>query len=194
MDNALLRIYLTQIAIECDNGMFAVDGIQKTLKEMSEFDIDAPIEDSPSTYLVFFHAKVLVNSAAGVSRMLWPPGPRRNGDKKRSKERGKALRDTLGVDDTHLLKTRTLRDHFEHFDERLDDWAENSVGRQMVTDNIGPIRIFCHFDPKDVIVHYDPEDGTLYFRGEKFSLPEISHAVIDIQERVDRAISALNKR
>ena len=58
-------------------------------------------------------------STANISKILWPV-------RQQNKARGKYLRDLLGVDENNLLADRTFRNHFEHYDERIDEWFENN--------------------------------------------------------------------
>ncbi|ORI17267.1 hypothetical protein [Rhodococcus sp. 1168] len=64
---------------------------------------------------------VSLSAAAFASKMLWPiPGLDR--DPWRA-ERGRALRERLKVADDSPLKSRSVRDSLEHFDERIDQFA-----------------------------------------------------------------------
>src|SRR5262245_31514648 len=56
-------------------------------------------------------------AAGNISKLLWPS------DKPIFPERGPEIRAGLRVEDDSQLKARTLRNHFEHFDERLERWA-----------------------------------------------------------------------
>ena len=60
----------------------------------------------------------LLSAAANLSKLLWPASR----DPVR-RERGAWLRKELGIDDTSPMRARTMRDHLEHFDERLEDWC-----------------------------------------------------------------------
>ena len=54
-------------------------------------------------------------AAANVSKILWPPRPE-------SAPRGAALRALLAIDGNNALSDRKFRNHFEHYDERIEDW------------------------------------------------------------------------
>lgn len=58
-------------------------------------------------------------AAANVSKILWPV-------RKKYMERGRRLRELLSIDDRNLLSKRTFRNHFEHYDERIEDWFDNN--------------------------------------------------------------------
>ena len=71
------------------------------------------------------------------SKILWPT-------KKQYKARGKHLRELLGVDDNNVLSDRTFRNHFEHYDERIEEWFENSNSAVYMDSRIEP------FEPIDL--------------------------------------------
>jgi len=50
----------------------------------------------------------------------------------------KQLRDSIGVDDTSPLRKVTMRNNFEHFDERLDKWWKESIAHNHIDLIIGP--------------------------------------------------------
>ncbi|GAA0882849.1 hypothetical protein GCM10009120_14460 [Sphingobacterium siyangense subsp. cladoniae] len=60
-------------------------------------------------------------AAGNVSKILWPS--------QKYKLRGQKLRKLLGVEDNNPLASRKFRNHFEHYDERIEEWFEsNSQG------------------------------------------------------------------
>jgi len=73
----------------------------------------------------------ILTAGACISRILGlgQKGPTRNkGCEQARRERQEQLRKRLGLnDDSSPLGDRTVRNHFEHFDERLDEWANQSV-------------------------------------------------------------------
>lgn len=77
------------------------------------------------------------------------------------------LRAQLGVDDTSPLRDWALRNHFEHFDQRLEDrMAEcpDYIGR-----NIGSWTADA-----DRYQHFDPATGIVTFWRDAFSLADVA--------------------
>ena len=69
----------------------------------------------------------ILTADACISRILGlcQKGPTRD---KARRERQAQLRSRLGLnDDSSLSGDRTVRNHFEHFDERLDEWANQNI-------------------------------------------------------------------
>jgi hypothetical protein len=73
----------------------------------------------------FLAVQGLLGSAANISKIFWPIGGKSAEDNKarRRLERGHRLRKELAVPDDSPLRARAVRNHFEHMDERLDEYA-----------------------------------------------------------------------
>jgi hypothetical protein len=98
-------IFMAEVETQCS---FALNALADAQARLATHDTDR-----------FWCAiQQLLVSAGNVSRLLWPISDKR-------KARGDALRNALGVDSASPLADRTLRDHFEHFDERIDGFAED---------------------------------------------------------------------
>jgi hypothetical protein len=102
-------------------------------------------------------------ASSNVSKILWP-------SRKKSKERGKKLRSMLAIENGNLLEKRGLRNHFEHYDERIDDWFKTNQSTVYIDSKIEPfepgISSFKQFAHRE----YNPLTKVLIFRGEKFDI------------------------
>jgi len=174
MDDFLKRIYLQQVKQECEFCLAAIARMNEILKSEGESQND-----------FFREALDLVHHAAAVSRIFWPPGCRDKKKKVRAQQRGQALRDQLEIRSNHPIQKRTLRDHFEHFDERLDDWAENSRNKNMINRLLGPRNAVGGdaIGDSDIIHHYDPATKIYAFRGEAFDIQELVDGIGDIYQK-----------
>lgn len=177
MEDFLKRIYFQQVKEECEFCMEAVSSMNMILEKNQEGDF-------------FREALDLVHHAAAVSRIFWPPGCRDKAKKARAQRRGQALRDELGIKQGHPIQKRTLRDHFEHFDERLDDWAENSRNKNIIGKLFGPRNAVGgnSIDDTDIIHHYDPATKVYSFRGEPFNIQELVDGLNDIHSKASAFI------
>lgn len=173
MDDFLIRIYLEQAKEECEACFSAINDLNTALSSGGEKDPFGP-------------AQALIHHAAAVSRIFWPPGSRNKEAKQRSQRRGDLLRRAINLQTPHIIQVRTLRDHFEHFDERLDDWAERSKGRNIVKRLVGPRHAIGGdaITDEDIIHHYDPATKTYAFRGEKFDIQAIATGLDDIYAKI----------
>jgi hypothetical protein len=167
MDNRAKSVYLGEISQQCNFALNAVGNLNQALKALEVADKMAARQLAQAEIFRSIHS--LLTHASNVSRLLWPLGT----DGPRA-ERGRILREALGIDDgDHPLRTRRLRDHLEHFDERLDDWQASSSRHNFVQDNVGPWGVIAGIDERDVMRWYDQAAKKFIFRGESFNVQEI---------------------
>lgn len=151
MDEFTEEIFLRELVQQCQHAIGAVEKMNECLKNVD-----------PAEF--FREAGDFLQHSSAVSRILWPPGNKNRTSKKRAKQRGAHLKEKLGVLDGHVLQNRNLRDHFEHFDERLDDWAEKSAHKRIVDNMIGPRSAFGKVVRDDEIMRmYDPAKKEIVF-------------------------------
>ncbi len=180
MDDFLAKIYLGQAKQECELCFHSVRVMDAIIK--NEIDDD-----------FFQHALDLIHHAAAVSRIFWPPRGRNKKSTKRAQKRGQSLRDLLDLKSGHPIQNRSLRDHFEHFDERLDEWAENSKNRNIVQRLFGPRSSIGGdaIQDSDIIHHFDPATNIFGFRGEHYNIQELATGLDDVYEIINTKLKEL---
>jgi len=112
-------------------------------------------------------------SVANVSKILWPTY-------KKYEKRGERLRKILKVEDSNPLSNREFRNHFEHYDSRIEDWFSNRSGGVYVDLAMNPSlngRELENFHHRG----YNSFNNTLIFRGELLDLNEILKALEEIR-------------
>lgn len=110
-------------------------------------------------------------STGNISKILWPTY-------KIHSERGKALRLILKVENNNPLSERKFRNHFEHYDTRIQEWYDDNIGTAYIDLVINPSLIGSSIGKIDR--GYNSFNNTLIFRGEILDLNEILHAVKEI--------------
>ena len=114
-------------------------------------------------------------AVANVSKILWP--------NKKHKARGKQLRELLDVSDDHMLSDRTFRNHFEHYDERVEEWFDNknlAVYKDSIIDPFELTKLSLR-----QVSHrsYNPSNRVLSFRNESINLSAVFAALAEIREK-----------
>lgn len=182
MERFLERIYLVQVLEDCRMCLASVSAFNAALND--------PRNDEP-----FTHAMSFIHKAAAVSRIFWPPKSFSKESSARAKSRGENLKKALQINDTHPIKSRDLRDHLEHFDERLDDWAEHSKNRCIIVRMIGKRSHIAgnSINDSDIIHLFDPDTHRYYFRGQEFNLQELVDGIVDIHNRTGARILELDR-
>lgn len=109
-------------------------------------------------------------AAGNISKILWP--------NKKYKARGETLRQLLKVNEDSILSNREFRNHFEHYDERIEEWFAKS-GSVVYTDLAMNPSLRGNLGVSD---HrgYNSFDNTLLFRGEMLDLNAVIMAVKEL--------------
>lgn len=135
--------------------------------------------------IIFFFCQAVLVSAANLGKLFFfgasPSNP--TPKQRRAIDRCNHLRTLLEVDDTAPFAARTVRNHFEHFDERLDEWAEKSQNRVFCDTNIASAGSITGLNPEDYMRNLDPAAMEIHFRGDKFELIPLVSSVQALRER-----------
>ncbi len=170
MDKYVLRIFEREAERQCRFAVIAIEDLQKALQAA---DMDR-IWYSVQTFLV---------AAGNLSKLLWPSAAH-------IPDRAKELRSSLGVNDSSPLAPRTFRNYFEHFDERLEDWATSSKRQNFVDSNVGPSGMISGIDPADYLRNFDTTKGAITFRGDEYILKPMVDAIVELHAK---ALTKANK-
>jgi hypothetical protein len=162
MEPFVTKVFLSEIVTQCDFALRAMDLLRRSLA-------------AKDTRGVFWSAQALLGATGNVSKLLWPSATKYSG-------RGNELREALGVSDDSPVAPRTFRNHFEHFDERLDQWAAKSKRHNFVDSNIAGLGAIGGIDPEDFLRNLDPTTLNLSFRGDSYDLRTVDAALRKIHE------------
>lgn len=113
---------------------------------------------------VWCSVQSILVASGNVSKILWPSN-------KANKSRGLDLCKMLNIEDNNVLSSRKFRNHFEHYDERIDKWFNNQSSAVYSDLAMNP-------DLSGSIGHsfnrgYNSFNNTLVFRGEVLDLNDV---------------------
>ena len=128
---------------------------------------------------VFFHLRHFLMHAANIDRIL---------DTKPGSERHSILAGHLDLSGIDLKPFRRLRNHLEHFDERLDRWVRDFDGHPLFDMNI--VTGTKGFPSKAFLRALDGD--TFKFYGENYSMTKLHSAVVEIDSRLSAACTLSN--
>ena len=170
MDNMLLRIFHTEVKRQARFGLIAASDLDAAL---SSRDMDR----------LWYSVQSLLIAAGNLSKLFWP-------SQSSARKRGEDLRTSLAVPDPSPLEPRSFRNHFEHFDERLEQWATSSQRRNFADSNVGPTGMISGLDPRDYLRNFDTDKYAVTFRGDTYLLKPVVGALRALHEK---ALSELSK-
>ena len=198
MDEYVKRIYLLEVATQCQFATNAVTALNNLLPKWEGITRNGDVNMQTTLHHEIFRTiHSLMTHASNVSKLFWPAPPRyRKGESDTDYQsrcsttpklvRAAELRNVLGLPENgHVLKSRALRDHLEHFDERLDHWQATSVRRNYLHDSIGSKEKLVGFDDADFMRWFDPVKKLMLFRGESFDIQEIVNGIDDIFSKLE---------
>jgi hypothetical protein len=136
---------------------------------------------------IFDSIRMALQFSANVSKVFWPF------DSSPARERGRRLRELTGIADNHALKSRTLRNHVEHMDERLDTWTSNSPRpflaiEQALYADMQSLPTAQEIIDSTVVVYMEA-DNSVHLFGERFLLDELRANVLDVQTRISTGLT-----
>jgi hypothetical protein len=126
---------------------------------------------------LWYAVQAFLVASGNISKLLWPSR------KRLFPERGHELRAGLEVEESSPLKPRTFRNHFEHFDERLEQWVASPEPRTLTDLYIGPEGAISGLELDTRLRHFDPATFTVTFRGDTYRLQPIIEAIQAIHQR-----------
>lgn len=133
--------------------------------------------------------RTILSEAALISLIFFPNG----GPKKPSAERAEYLRSELEVDESSSLRSRVLRNHLVHLDERLDNWAMNSAkktfGRGMLGSREDAQRV--GLSNEDILGLFNPNTFAFSFLEDDLQVDDLVGEVRDISHKVRRLLRDL---
>ena len=154
-------LYLWEIEEQCRYSLKALSAIQAP---------DADVDNEP-----WYSIQAFLVAEANISKFLWPT-------KRGDSIRGKELRALLLVDDTHPLRSRRMRDFFEHFDDKLDSWIAAGKGHHY--GRISGTSAFGKLRPTDNGRFFNRNTEVLTFFDEKYNLRLIGKETEILHKRV----------
>ncbi len=163
IDEMVLRIFQREVVIQCRFALMAEEDLEQSLRT----------DDMDRTW---YSAQAVLVAAGNISKILWPVDSL-------LPERGPELRATLDVGDKSPLQPRAFRNHFEHFDSRIEQWASSSERHNFADWIIGPSSAFVGLDPGDILRLFDPGTWEFTFRGDKYALRPVIESIRELWKR-----------
>ncbi len=168
LSRVLKDAFLIEIEKQCKFGIMASYDLENALK-------------SHNMDRLWYSVQGILLAAGNISKLFWPGNSR-------SVNRGNELRTLLSVNDQSALAPRTFRNHFEHFDERLEQWASSSTRHNIVDSSVLPPGVIQGIDAGDFLRNLDPTTWSVTFRGDSYDLRPVVQEITRLWQRVTQEI------
>lgn len=181
--------YVRELEVQSQLAIYSFSSIGSTLKQLRAPGISW--EDWEQLFrLVFREVHSFLTHVSNVSKLFWPEisssvpkDEMKRARRQRTIDRGEHLRTLFHITLDSPLANRALRNHLEHFDERLDDFLHEAYSKGRSSVITGDMHIGEHIvtadnlDPKFILRHLDDVNAKLIFRGEEYELKKLADAV-----------------
>jgi|GEM_PF-434379 hypothetical protein len=184
MNNLHYWVFHGYLGAQCDFALRAFREISETLDPSKR----ALTPNEELNQKLWYSVKAFLVAYGNISKAFNPPPPPRDGKVSRYMvdKRGKELREIFGEEVVSPFLRRSVRDHFEHFDERLDEWFYFSKDHNLVDSSIVSPSLLGLFSPDDTLRNLTL-DGllswrfVLRFKTEEFDLKETVKAIENLK-------------
>lgn len=174
MDQRLIEVFQNEVEKQSSFAIASIENINYFFNS----------EERPQSDFLWYYVQNFLTSSANVSKLLW-------GSNKEQNHGRKDLRESLKVKEDSILFSKTLRNDFEHYDERIETWYTESERRNYIDSNIGPTGFIGGVDPTDFLRNYDTTLGAVTFKGKVYELQPIVDELVALNNFVKDVI---NKR
>lgn len=163
-------LYLKEIKTQIN---FAKRAYESYLRALAKKDIIS----------IFYHLHHFIVHAANIDKLL---------DLRPGSDRYRILRDCLNLADVKIKQFRKLRNHLEHFDERLDDWICKHYNNGYAFFDMNLVTGARGF-PKKICLR--ALDGNKFvFYGEEFNILVLHEEIEKIEKSIKEAEQILNSK
>ena len=211
MDTYKLELFKTEIANQCRFVLLAADDIERYFQQGNHVSQQYNQAASTHDYSQLFNLQFpqpqslwtavysLLTAAANISKHLWPL-ERDIKEKSRNKEDAAYLRKHLAIEDTFALSpyvkpsVREMRDHFEHFDARLEKSTQQE--QSYIDSNIGPLRTMIVSESNIPIVpmrHFDTDQWAVIFKEQALPIKPVIAAARSLEQKINEDNSTLQR-
>lgn len=151
--------------------------VQSALKTGSRHTATTP-EWQRCAFAIMNGVQTITIQAAALSRYFWPSSKAPT-----SRARAQRLREGLGIGERSPLRSRELRNRWEHFDERLDAFCKEHRAGVVLPSYVGPKPPESEV-PTIAFRAYYTDVGEFEILGDRFDVPMVLTAIEEVHIRV----------
>jgi hypothetical protein len=160
MNAKLLNLLMSEIQRQCTFALVAYEDMKTSMKLMAPGNKEQLDR--------FWHAvPSFLIAVANISKILWPSNQKYEGHSPDLSTR-EEIRRLLHIDDSSVLKSPEFRNHFEHYDTRIEEWVRNMKDGLIVDSNVVPSYLIAGYSKESIMRNFDPDTYELIFHDSKY--------------------------
>jgi hypothetical protein len=163
-------LFLMELRRQCRFALLATQDLE---------DLPKPTDMTRFWYSI----QAFLVAVGNISKILWPASK-----SSKYKGRGDQLRNLLAISSHSYLEPRIFRNHFEHFDERIESWFASTGARGFADSCIGPSNEFGGMSTPHYLRNYATDTKTIWFCGTKYDLAPVVEEINELVEKVCRKL------
>lgn len=180
MNGLVLKVFQREVQRQCRFAMIANEGMDEALRLSEASGINEAMTHDEHFW---YSLQAFLISVGNISKLLWPSSPGK-GKQRIIPNRGEKLRESLDVPEDSCLQSRKLRNHFEHFDERLERWANPArLAHSLIDSNLLSSDLFGGENHHSMLRNFDPERRVVTFSEDRYDLQPILDEVEKLWRR-----------
>ncbi len=168
MDSHRLTVYKVELKSQLELAAIAADDLETARQNKA-----------PGT--LWYALQGILMIAGNVSKLLW--GSSGTEEQRKARE---PLRKASGVADDSPLRPRKVRNAFEHFDERIEEWYEVGDIATFVSRSVGSgtNEVIRGHGVPHAFGNYNPRNGIVRFWDHEVSIPDLVTEMDAIWDRL----------
>ena len=181
--------YLREIGRECRFALLAISDMKRAYAySFKILDADkgpgwhSRLEHNDDRF--WYSLNGLLGATSRLSKLFWPSGSKKSPRWRPAEARCKELREFFGIADDSPLKSRVLRDSFEHFDERMDKRLDEVPYGYMLDHEMAPRKGEERWGSSNLGRRVDPDTWTLSFERDQIELKSLESSVRDLVRKM----------
>lgn len=193
------QIFLMYALVQSGVAIAAFDEAERmavTREVRADADDDTPTMVKMEAGNYFASVRAALQASANVSKTFWPSMAGPGAQRAIRSARGERLRKLTNLPDSHPLGDRSLRNHIEHLDERLDEWTDQPrptfLGVELAwpqeLNTMPAVNRQAAWNASPII--YDWATHKVHLFGQEFSMVDLRAQILDVQNHISAALVA----
>lgn len=173
------KLYLRELLTQCKFSLKAINYLESALnRNDGKFDNDD----------VWYHAQMFLVSAGNVSKMVYS----NPSNKKLQKyvAHHSRIAEEYKLPKVDFRAELNLRNYYEHYDEKLVDWIENTPSNvAKMLNNIGSLNDFITGMNFSYLKHLDTSSNTLHLLDRSIDFSNTYYKLISLEKHIQEILS-----